>query len=109
MKRFSDRISADFKAKLISNNTRYVGVVNNFSEEGICVTADQNDKKSFSFPGATLEVELPLSSGEVINLLCKVIWSKKAVTNNLGLEILEKPFEYESFFKSLYHNNMQVF
>jgi hypothetical protein len=109
MKRFSDRISAEFKAKLISNNTRYEGVINNFSNGSICVTADQNEKKSFSFPGTTLEVELPLSTGEVINLLCKVIWSNKDVTNNIGLEILEKPFEYEGFFKSLYHNNLQVF
>jgi hypothetical protein len=54
-------------------------------------------------------VELQLSSGEVMNIPCKVMWSNKDFTDILGLAISEKFFEYENYFKSLYHSNMQVF
>jgi hypothetical protein len=37
MKRLSDRISVEFEAKLILNKTRYDGVINNISEDGICM------------------------------------------------------------------------
>lgn len=109
MKRLSDRISVEFEAKLILNKTRYDGVINNISEDGICMTTEYIEKDSDFFPGTTLEVELQLSSGEVMNIPCKVMWSNKDFTDILGLAISEKPFEYENYFKSLYHSNMQVF
>lgn len=109
MKRLSDRISVELAAKLILNKTRYNGVINNLSEDGICMTTEYTEKDSDSFPGTRLEVELQLSSGEVMNIPCRVMWSSKDFTGILGLEISEKPFEYEDFFKSLYYNNMQVF
>lgn len=109
MKRLSDRIAVEFEAKLILNKNRYDGVINNLSADGICMTTEYTENDSDSFPGTSLEVELQFSSGEVMNIPCKVMWSNKDFISTLGLEISEKPFDYEDFFNSLYHNNMQVF
>jgi hypothetical protein len=53
-----------------------------------------------------LKPELP--SGETVTLDCKVVWSEKdkldGVTNNLGLEILEIPPQYDAFVKTLTAN-----
>lgn len=87
MKRLSDRIAVEFEAKMILNKTRYDGVINNISEDGICMTTEYTEKDSDSSPGTTLEVELRLSSGEVISIPCKVMWSNKDFTSILGLEI----------------------
>jgi hypothetical protein len=44
---------------------------------------------------------------------CKVVWSEKnaldGVTNNLGLQILEIPPQYDEFVKTLYMSHMGTF
>jgi hypothetical protein len=51
-----------------------------------------------------------MSSGEVLNLNCKLIWSSKMSSDSLiqdiGLEIAETSPMYEDFYKSLFMDNV---
>lgn len=113
LKRFSDRMEIDLEAEIIFNNTSYEVKIENVSENGVLIrTFPEHDSIDFH-PGTIFKLKPGLPFGEEISIDCKVVWSEKDalddVTNNLGLEILEIPPQYDEFVKTLYMSHMGTF
>lgn len=103
IRRLSERVLKELKARLILNKERYDATIENVSENGVKVmTCSDVDILS----GEKIDVEFETPSGEVLSLHCRVIWSSKlssdSIFQNLGLEITENSAEYEEFYKSLF-------
>lgn len=109
MKRFSDRIHNDLKAKVILNRDRYESTIENFSENGMYVRTEPIKTAVDFKPDGILGLEFQIPSGEILELNCKVKWSSKVssdiLSENLGLEIAEISPMYDNFYKSLYMSN----
>ncbi len=126
------KITISLDAKLISGDKSYSGFIENLSEhglkwyqyEGFVESLCKNEisiktapaKTAFNIvPGSKIELECKLPSGEKMHLLCKVIWSYKALSQEttknstveplpkyttIGMEIIDPPLKYNNYFKS---------
>ncbi|MHA2010672.1 MAG: PilZ domain-containing protein [Promethearchaeota archaeon] len=112
-KRFSDRIKVDLEAEIILNNASYEGKIENICDEGIFMKVFPENCDIDFHPGTIFKLIPELPFGEAVSLDCKVIWSEKdaadGVTNNLGLQILEIPPEYDEFVKTLNTSQIGIF
>ena len=103
-RRSSDRVTVNMKAERISCTENCSVFIENMSETGIYIItapAKQNDYE----PGKEIDLELELSTGEVINLNCNVKWSydtSEELTKNVGLEIINPPEKYKHFIETFY-------
>ena len=104
-KRSDERHSVDFKAELLYDGKNYAGLVENISENGLYVIAHPLNKAIDFHSGTELNLKFQLSSGEIVNLPCKVKWSYKTpphgLTFSIGTEIMEPSQEYKEYLKSL--------
>ncbi len=96
-RRLSKRIIIGLKAEIISGDMSCEGVVENLSEDGVCViTVPAKTTIDFA-PKTILEVKLQFLSGETLNLRCEVIWSHKiqphGLTNKVGMKIIDPPWD----------------
>ncbi len=126
------KITISIDAKLISGKKVYDGFIENISEHGIRWYHYSGTIEDFSEgkiyiktapakigldcnPGTIIDLEIQIPSGEIINLQCKVVWSKtqhhtpeksahldkpKKYTK-IGMEIVDPPQQYKKFFKTL--------
>jgi hypothetical protein len=105
-KRRSKRIKVNLKAERISGDEKYGVFIENISENGIhIITTPSNTHKKYT-PETDIDLKLCLSSGETINLHCKVIWAHLKVppnglTDSIGLEIIDPPLRYIEFVRTL--------
>jgi hypothetical protein len=104
-KRRSRRIVVKLDAERISGDTAHAVYIENISEDGICITsAPAQDAARFT-PDVLVILKLRLSSGQTIDLHCRVIWSFKTQprdkTRSTGLEVIDPPPEYTEFVKTL--------
>jgi hypothetical protein len=104
-KRRYKRKTISLNAESISGDTNFSVFIDNVSESGISmITAPSNIPKDFT-PNQTVNLKLKLSSGEILGLRCKVIWSHRTAPRSLefsvGLEIIEPPDEYINFIRTL--------
>jgi hypothetical protein len=113
-KRRSKRKIVALKAEIVSGGKSYAGVIENLSEDGIYIITTPS-KSSIDFAlGTTVELkfqppsepkDILRSSGETINLHCKVIWSYKTpphgLTHSIGMEIINPSPEYKELLKTL--------
>lgn len=104
-RRRSRRRTVSLKAERISCTGNCSVFIENISETGIyMMTAPVTD--NIYKPGNDIGLELELASGEIISLDCNVKWAydneTDALTNKVGLEIIEPPEEYKNFIKSLH-------
>ncbi len=104
-KRRTKRITYRLKAERISGNIKSAVFIENLSENGIyMITTSAKTKINFT-PDTPVELKLKLSSGETINLHCRVIWSHKIppdhLANSVGMEIIDPPLKYKKFLKTL--------
>jgi hypothetical protein len=105
-KRRSKRIKVNLKAERISGDEKYGVFIENISEKGIhMITTPSNMHKKYT-PGTDIDLKLRLSSGETLNLHCKVIWAylnvpPNGLTDSIGLEIIAPPPKYIEFVKAL--------
>lgn len=126
------RITVSMDAKLISGKKVYDGFIENISEHGIRwyhysgVVEDFPERKIYiktapsqialnCNPGAIIDLEFQIPSGETISLQCRVIWSKSRLHGPakrihfdtphaysiIGMEIIAPPQQYKKFFKSI--------
>ena len=106
-RRRSKRIKVDLKAERISGSERYTVFIENISEHGIqMITAPSGSHKKYT-PGAEVDLKFRLSSGEAIDLHCKVRWSyfkmpPERLTDSIGLEIIDPPAKYIEFVRTLH-------
>ena len=104
-KRRSKRITVSLKAERISGDSNHSVFIENLSEHGICMTAAPAKTAKDFTPETIVRLKLQLSSDEILNLNCKVIWSHNTLphglTKSVGLEIIDPPPKYTEFVKTL--------
>lgn len=104
-RRHAKRVTVNIKAERISCTNNCSVFIENLSESGIYMTTAPARSSEY-VPGTELDLELELNSGKIINLNCHVKWaldnSPEALTNSVGLEIIDPPSEYKEFIKSLH-------
>jgi len=105
-RRRAKRIRVSLKAERISGNEKYAVFIENISEHGIqMITSPSNTHKKY-IPGQDMELKFRLSSGETLNLNCKVRWAyyktpPERLTDSIGLEIIDPPLKYIEFVSAL--------
>jgi hypothetical protein len=105
-RRRSKRITVSLKAERISGNMKKAVMIENISERGISmITAPAKTAARFK-PGIDVRLKLRLSTGEILDLDCKVRWSyprlpTEGLTSNVGLEVIDPPQKYKKFVKAL--------
>ena len=106
-RRQSKRITVSLNAERISGNSKKAVMIENISESGISMmTAPAKTAARFK-PGIDVRLKLRLTTGDILNLNCKVRWSypKEAdddFASNVGLEVIDPPPEYRKFVKTLH-------
>ncbi len=104
-RRNTKRVTVNLRAERISCTKNCSVFIENLSESGIYMTTAPA-KNSEYILGTELDLELELNSGKIINLNCHVKWAvdntPEALTNSVGLEIIDPPSEYKEFVKSLH-------
>jgi len=102
----STRVPVDFETELTVGNLCYAGVIKNLSENGVYVETSPAKTAADFTPETTLVLKFQFPSGEMQDLLCKVIWSSKTqpdgLTNGIGMEIIDPPQKYEEEFLYCY-------
>ncbi len=105
-KRHSHRIKISLRAERISGDNRHGIFIENISESGInIIIANEKTLREF-FPGNDVDLRFRLSSGEALNLRCKVRWfcpdaPPDIMTESIGLEIIDPPPRYIEFVRRL--------
>jgi len=105
-KRRTKRIKVNLKAERISGNEKHGVFIENISENGIhMITAPAEIHKKYA-PGTYIDLKFQLTTGEILNLQCKVRWAHLKVppngtTDSIGLEIIDPPAKYLQFVRTL--------
>ncbi|MBI5099699.1 MAG: PilZ domain-containing protein [Nitrospirae bacterium] len=100
--RRSKRIAVGYKAEIIYGGKSFECVIENLSNVGAyIVTASTNTEINFK-PQEMLELRFEPNSGEIVNLQCRIMWSKQTLphrlTNRIGLEILNPSWDQSTSF-----------
>lgn len=112
-KRRSKRKSVQIDAELISGNAGYAGLIDNISENGICMETASGDLLGASTcfnAGKEFQVKFRILPKEEIKLHCKVIWSFKAAPHGLkmkiGMDIIFPPPRYVDFYRNFQQSDL---
>jgi hypothetical protein len=101
----SNRIPVEINAEVSSNEIRHEGIIENLSEEGICMRITPTKTLKDFTTGIKLDLKFQLPSGETLNLFCKKKWSYKITSRSLmkriGMEIIDPPTKYRDFITAL--------
>lgn len=106
-RRHSERIQVHLKAERISGDSGQSILIENMSESGICmITAPSTHSVSFH-PGTEVVLKLELSTGETLDINCRVVWSYQktppdGLTNSVGMKVIEPPLKYKELIKTLH-------
>ena len=101
-KRRAKRISVGYKAEIGYDGKSFECVIENLSSTGAyIITASTSSETNFK-PQETLELKFEPRPGEIVNLQCRIKWSKKIsphrLTNRIGLEILNPSWDQGTSF-----------
>jgi hypothetical protein len=104
-RRRSRRKTFHLNAESISGDTHFAVFIENLSEEGInIITAPSHAEINF-IPQKTINLKLKLSTGQILDLTCRVMWSHIIppgdTTCSVGMEVIEPPEQYREFVKTL--------
>lgn len=107
-KRESRRYTEFIDAVIISGGKNYRGVIGNISEKGIYVRIKSADSGINFTPGTIFSLEFATSSGDTLNLHCRLTWSYEILivelpgksAYNLGFEITAVCSEYKEFYEN---------
>lgn len=105
-KRRSKRIGDSLDAEIIAGDISYNGILLNFSEDGLYMVTATTYSVVDITPSTILKLKSRLPSGTILIMDCEVKWfqtkpSPFGVTFSMGMEILDPPFEYKEFLKSI--------
>ncbi|MBI5664562.1 MAG: hypothetical protein HZC49_05700 [Nitrospirae bacterium] len=104
-RRHKNRTRVSLKSELIARHMRYSGLIENLSEDSLCMSITP-PKTPLTIPeGTTFIVKFEGSGGDTHELQCKVrrpckIAPGKSVSD-VGMEIIRRPPEYLEFLKAL--------
>jgi len=105
-RRRSSRIKVNLKAERLSGDEKYGVFIEDISEKGIhIITTPSSEHRKYAV-GTDIDLKFHLSSGETLNLHCKVRWAYSktppdGLTDSIGLEIIDPPAKYIEFIKAL--------
>ncbi|GBE01519.1 PilZ domain protein [bacterium BMS3Bbin06] len=105
-RRGSGRTTVSLRAERISGNTKRAVLIENISETGIhMITAPAKTAAKFK-TGMEINLKFRLSSGETLNLRCKVRWAyaetpPDGLTDSVGLQIIDPPLRYREFVRTM--------
>ena len=102
-RRRSRRIVTTLDAEFSLEENNYTGVIENISEEGICMRFLSSSTPIEFTPGTELELNIKSSPEETMNLHCEIKWSQSISPDRLsgsaGMEIINPPEEYGELLK----------
>jgi hypothetical protein len=105
-RRRSKRLTVNLKAERLTCSNDCSVFIENLSETGIQMITAPAGNATLFIPGAPVELKLKTAEGNTIKLECNVKWSydntEEDLTNSVGLEIIDPPFEYKEFIKNLH-------
>jgi hypothetical protein len=106
--RLFKRIPVNIEAEIISFSVSCPAFIMNISEYGIHARIANLEPVISSNSETDVGFKFRLPSGETINLYCRKKWSYKNTANsfieNVGMEIIDPPNEYRSFFRNMSNN-----
>lgn len=112
-KRRSKRKTVQIDAEFISGNAGYSGLIDNISENGICMETISKDllgNSTYFNPGREFHVKFRIRPEEEIKLHCKVTWSFKAAPHGIkikiGMDIIFPPPSYVNFYRNLQQSDL---
>jgi hypothetical protein len=106
-KRRSERIPVSLDARLMRNGANGTGFIENICEHGLHLITASWKSESFYIPETILELRVQNPSGSKAHLHCEVRWVHinktpiHGLTYRMGMEILNKPPEYNEFLNAL--------
>jgi hypothetical protein len=104
-RRRSKRLTVNLKAERLSCSKDCSVFIENLSETGIQMISAPAKNADLFVPGAPVDLRLKTGKGGVIHLKCNVKWSydnsEEDLTNSVGLEIVDPPFEYKELIQGL--------
>jgi len=104
-RRHSNRRRVSLKSELIARHMRYSGLIENLSEDSLCMSITP-PKTPLTIPeGMTFIVKFEGRSGDTHELQCKVVRpfniSPGKPVSDVGMEIIKRPPDYLDFLKTL--------
>jgi len=100
-KRHARRIKSDIPCRLVSRSLNFSGLIEDLTENGICVLILPTRAVEDIPCGMNFMVKFQIPSGDTIDLQCTVRQAYKTSpdkpTNNVGMEINQQPPEYKAF------------
>jgi hypothetical protein len=101
----SYRIPVEINAEVSSNKIMHEGIIENLSEEGLCMRITPTKTTKDFTTGIRLDLRFQLPSGETLMLFCKKRWSYRITPRSLikrvGMEIIDPPVKYKDFVSAL--------
>ncbi len=102
-RRSSSRIVTTFDAEFSLEENNYTGVIENISEEGICMRFPSSTAPIEFTPGTELYLNIKPSPEETMNLHCVIRWSisisRDRLSGSAGMEIINPSAEYGELLK----------
>jgi hypothetical protein len=99
------RIPVEIDAEITLDETRHAGIIENLSEEGLCIRVTPPKTSRDLTAGKKFDLKFQLPSGETLNLYCRKIWSFKITPRSLirrfGMKIIDPPVKYKQFITTL--------
>lgn len=96
-RRYSERIKAGYKTKIIYGDNAYTGIIENISASGVNVLTDELASGIDFTPDEDIELKFQSHTGVTVSLKCKIMWTTKIPPQNLrhriGMEITERPWD----------------
>ncbi len=104
--RIRNRIPVLLSGELISYRGNRTAIINNISENGIYARIPLKERETNHSSDLNLfSLKLQLPTGDLVNLRCKIKWSYRlspgSVIEHIGMEVINPPYQYEIYFKSL--------
>ncbi len=99
------RLIVSLPAEITAEDTHIAGSIENLSDEGLYLITAPSQTSLNLKSDVPVNLSITFPSGGKINLTCRVKWSYQTpphgYTNSLGLEIIEKPPEYNEALETL--------
>ncbi len=96
------RIHGGYDAEIIHEGRNYAAIIENLSENGVCVITLPTGIPVDIAPGEKLKTKFRPHPGETLVLNCIVRWSNKTpphgLTTRLGMEIIDPPWDKSGSF-----------
>ena len=96
------RITSGFDVEITYKGKIYKGVIENLSENGVCIITVPAETAVEFAPGETIELKFQPHKDKTLTMHCKVKWAYKVptheLTSKIGMEIIDPPWDQSDYF-----------